>query len=166
MTNPLENMQQLIINEFSKTIEMFDVSPSEARLFSILYIEDSPMTLDDMSETLGKSKTAVSTGIRNLLELNLVERVWKKGVRKDLYTTDSNLYRKFMSTYIHKWIDHTSSQEQSLDDVEKILVEEYKSDNLPTNDTLQLEKKLAEIISFNDRIKRTFQAIKPDPRRI
>ena len=94
--NQLEKINNLTINEVTKTITMFNLNPSEARLFATLYIHESPMTLDQLGEALGKSKTTVSSGIRTLLELNLVDRVWKKGVRKDLYKTDDNLFHKFI----------------------------------------------------------------------
>lgn len=160
--NILESNKQLIINEFTKTIEMFDIPQSDARLFSILFIEDTPMTLDEMSIASGKSKTSVSTGIRTLLEQNLVELVWKKGVRKDLYTTDFNLYRKFMNVYINKWINHASAQLQSLQKIEQDLQDEYMNDNSVTNSQHLLEKKLTSIITFQTHIKQTFAAIKPE----
>lgn len=161
-TNVQENNKQLIINEFTKTIEMFDIPSSDARLFSILFIEDTPMTLDEMSVASGKSKTSVSTGIRTLLEQNLVELVWKKGVRKDLYTTDPNLYRKFMNVYINKWLNHASTQLQSLQEIDQDIQNENKSDKAVTNSQHLLEKKLAAIITFQTRIKDTFAALKPE----
>ncbi|WP_117170824.1 GbsR/MarR family transcriptional regulator [Paraliobacillus sediminis] len=160
--NAQENNKQLIINEFTKTIEMFDIPSSDARLFSILFIEDTPMTLDEMSVASGKSKTSVSTGIRTLLEQNLVERVWKKGVRKDLYTTDPNLYRKFMNVYIHKWINHTSTQLQSLQEIEQDIKVENTSDMSVTNTQHLLEKKLTDIITFQTLIKHTFATMKSE----
>lgn len=160
--NSTESNYQLIINEFTKTIEMFDISASEARLFSLLFIENSPMTLDEMSLASGKSKTSVSTGIRTLLEQNLVERVWKKGVRKDLYTTDPNLYRKFMNVYIHKWINNTSAQLQSLQEIEKDIQNKDKSDKLVASEQKLLEKKITAIITFQTRIKDAFESMKTD----
>ncbi|WP_112180086.1 MULTISPECIES: GbsR/MarR family transcriptional regulator [Paraliobacillus] len=160
--NAQESKQQLIINEFTKTIEMFDIPSSEARLFSILFIEDSPMTLDEMSVASGKSKTSVSTGIRTLLELNLVERVWKKGVRKDLYTTDPNLYRKFMNVYIHRWINHASTQLQSLEEIAHDIQKDNNEEKSVTDSHTLLEKKLTDIITFQTLIKDTFQSMKPE----
>lgn len=152
-TNIQETMHQSIVNELSKTIEIFDISPSEARLFSILYMEDSPMTLDEMSKVLGKSKTSVSTGIRTLLDLNLVESVWKKGVRKDLYTTSNELYRKFMQTYLNKWTNHLHNQRNALTKIEASLKQ--------TQHSTDVLDKLDKIISFHDQVKNAFSKINP-----
>lgn len=91
--------------EFSKTIELFGLTTVEARLFAYLYLSEEDLTLDEMADALGKSKTSISTNIRSLAELNLVTRVWKKGVRKDLYQANSQLFKTFMTSFQRKWID-------------------------------------------------------------
>ncbi|MCZ0703313.1 DNA-binding transcriptional regulator GbsR (MarR family) [Natronobacillus azotifigens] len=152
-----ENLHQMIIQEFSKTVEMFNISPSDARLFTVLYLHNKPMTLDEMSTALGKSKTSVNTGIRNLSELALVKQVWKKGTRKDWYTTDQELYQKFMQTYIDKWVDQTANHKQTLYEIEQIFLEKQCSDD----DRHVLEEKLSEMINFHKRIEQAFSKIKP-----
>ena len=127
MNNPaLEEFQTKTIHEFSKTLEMFGLAPGDARLFTTLYINPSPMTLDDMSATLGKSKTSMSTGIRSLLEQGLVERVWVKGVRKDLYQANEELYRSFLSCFIEKWIQSANTHKMNLDQIQKEMQTDYQ----------------------------------------
>ncbi|WP_186579164.1 GbsR/MarR family transcriptional regulator [Aquibacillus kalidii] len=160
----LENINNLLIVEFAKTVEMFAISPSEARLFAILYLEGKPMTLDEMSESIGKSKTSVSTGIRTLVDLHLVERVWKKGVRKDLYKADENLYRKFMTSYINKWINETTRQKHSLQEIEKLLMEEskyYKKTEEKNKEINILSERIEELITFHQKIENAFREINP-----
>ncbi|MDC3417274.1 GbsR/MarR family transcriptional regulator [Aquibacillus salsiterrae] len=159
----IEKINNVIVTEFAKTIEMFDLSPSEARLFSILYLEGKPMTLDEMSKALGKSKTSISMGIRNLLDLNLVSRVWKKGVRKDLYVAEESLYKKFMTSFIHKWLEATTRQKLSLKEIEKDL--EVKKE-LFTGEEMDEEfyeafSRLKEMIAFHQSIEKAFKQIKP-----
>ncbi|WP_033445529.1 MarR family transcriptional regulator [Ornithinibacillus scapharcae] len=109
-----EHIKNSILLEFAKTVELFDLSPLEARLFAFLYIEGVPLTLDQMSEALGKSKTSMSTGVRSLVDLNLVKRVWKKGVRKDLFQANEQLFKQFMSFYMKKWIVATEDRKEAL----------------------------------------------------
>lgn len=73
---------------------MFSLNKTEAQLFVTLYLNGAPMTLNEMRDALGKSKTAMSYSIRRLLEFNLVERVFQKGVRQDLYEARQDLYKK------------------------------------------------------------------------
>lgn len=151
-----QTINQSIINEFSKTVEMFGVSPNEARIYTVVYLNEEPMTLDEMSYAVGKSKTSVNTGIRNLSELSLVKQVWKKGIRKDLYITDQDLYQRFMHCYVNKWINQTSIQKQML---ENIKAELAKNSSKEKND--KLDKKLTEMITFHKLIEEAFLQLKP-----
>jgi DNA-binding transcriptional regulator GbsR (MarR family) len=141
-----------VINEFSKTLELFDLSPSDSRLFTILFLNHQPMTLDEMSQTTGKSKTSVNTGIRNLSDLNLVNQVWKKGVRKDLYTTTDDLFQRFMHYYLDKWLSHTSMQKQSLSSIEN------KINKRPQGELI--ETKVKQMLVFHERLEKAFIQLK------
>ncbi|MCP8615507.1 GbsR/MarR family transcriptional regulator [Salirhabdus salicampi] len=156
----IEMIQNEVIAEFSKTLEMFDLTPAEARLFVTLYINQAPMTLDEMSDALGKSKTSMSTGIRSLLDLNLVDRVWKKGVRKDLYQAKEDLYRKFMNAFLQKWLDAADRQKQSLEEIEQTLQNEHDVDGIKP-----LQKRIDDMIEFHQLIEKTFKSVKPNGRK-
>lgn len=150
-----EQITDKIMQEFAKTLEMFDLTPSEARLFAYLYISKKALTLDEMASALGKSKTSMSTNIRSLSDLNLVTRVWKKGMRKDYYQANSQLFRAFMNTYIEKWVDATSHQKQSLKEINHFL-DEYKSEHKST-ELVNIEDRLEDIIDFHRRIEELFK---------
>src|SRR5699024_9630593 len=100
---------------------MFDLSQLDALLFVYLYLAYEPLTLDEMSAALGKSKTLMSKSDRNLSDVNLISRVWKKGVRKDLYEVNSNLFRLFMNSHINQWIAVTKHQKEIIKDIEESL---------------------------------------------
>lgn len=157
----LESLTNKIMVEFAKTIEMFDLTPLEARLFAYLYLEEKALTLDDMSDALGKSKTSMSTGIRSLLDMNLVTRVWKKGVRKDLYRANFHLFKSFMISYINKWIDAANHQKDSLDELnEKIM---QLKEGLNNKDKLMtIEKRLNNIIEFHQLVEQSFREMKQE----
>mgnify|MGYP001198463220 FL=1 len=153
-----EQLTDKIMQEFAKTLEMFDLSPSEARLFAYLYISEKALTLDEMAAALGKSKTSMSTNIRSLSDLNLVTRIWKKGVRKDHYQANSQLFKAFMNSYISKWVDATSHQKQSLKEINLSIDENksaYSSEEIKT-----IEERLEDIIDFHRRIELLFKEMK------
>lgn len=155
--NSNEKLIEKIITEFSKTIGMFGLTTLEARLFVFLYLSDEPMTLDEMSEALGKSKTSMSTSMRSLSDLNLVTRVWKKGVRKDLYQANSQLFKSFMSLYINKWIDVASHQKEKLKDIDTMVNEGEQAD-----ERANLANRVEDIINFHSQLEQLFKAIKQD----
>lgn len=151
-----EYIKNSIISEFAKTIEMFDLTPLEARLFAYLYLSEEPKTLDDMSEALGKSKTSMSTNIRNLSDLNLVTLVWKKGVRKDLYQANQQLFKIFMTSYIRNWRDTTNHRKNALEKIKSLLVDR----NSYTEEVQSLHNQLNEIIEFHTKLDLFFAKLK------
>src|SRR5690625_934483 len=152
-----EHITDKIMQEFAKTLEMFDLTSSEARLFAFLYITEKPLTLDEMAAALGKSKTSMSTNIRSLSDLNLVTRVWKKGERKDFYQANSQLFKSFMNAYIGKWVDAANHQKQSLKEINLFLDEydEYEAEKASEEFT-KIEGRLEDIIDFHRRIETLF----------
>ncbi|WP_058306454.1 GbsR/MarR family transcriptional regulator [Gracilibacillus massiliensis] len=150
----LEKVNNKIISEFSKTLEMFSLNKTEAQLFVTLYLHETPMTLDQMKESLGKSKTAMSYAVRRLQEFNLVERVWQKGVRKDLYEAREDLYKKFMKTYVNRWLESLNLQINNLADIQDDL------DNHPNEHKQLIEHKIHEAISFHRSLEEVFSKIK------
>lgn len=155
-----ENVTSEIMMEFSKTLEMFDLTPLEARLFAYLYLYEEPFTLDEMSEALGKSKTSMSTNVRTLSDLNLVTRVWKKGVRKDLYQANTQLFKSFMNSYINKWIDATIHQKDALEETNNSVERELSKGETP--ELQQLSHKLQDIIFFHTQVELLFRQMKQD----
>ncbi|MGR9050922.1 GbsR/MarR family transcriptional regulator [Halobacillus faecis] len=160
----LEDMHTKVTHEFSKTLEMFGLTPADARLFVTLYLHHGPMTLDEMSEALGKSKTSMSTGVRGLLDQGLVERVWKKGFRKDLYQANENLYRNFMSSYINKWQLAASGQKDTLENMESELkdrIQDYVTQE-QMQQAEQLYRRMEDMVRFHEWIAEAFKELNPD----
>jgi len=137
-----------MILEFSKTVEQFELTPIEARLFAYLYLKQEPVTLDQMSEDLGNSKTSMSNSVRSLEAAHLIQKVWRKGVRKHLYMANEALYKSFMQTYKNKWMDTIEHQLEAL----YLLKEE-----IPTGKAEdKLTEQLNTIIDFHEELRKTF----------
>lgn len=149
-----ETSSEAVISVFSKTIEMFGLSALESRLFSYMFLKDEPMTLDEMSQALGKSKTAMSTSIRSLADWNLVSQVWRKGERKDLYVANTQLFNSLFYVYLQKWVNVASRQKEVLEQIKNEpdeKVAEYK---------LQFESKVGQIIEFHEDLEAAFRKLK------
>ena len=84
-------------------------------------LPENPMTLDDMREALSMSKTSMSTGVRILSDMKMVESVHKKGVRKDLYQTEEDWYKSFTSLFGIRWRKQTETNiEEAEEAIEKL----------------------------------------------
>lgn len=99
----LERVRERVIETIAKNMNLYGVTDSIGRLYGMLYFHNHPMTLDDMKVELGMSKTSMSTSVRVLQELKMVEKVWKKGSRKDLYQAEEDWYQTFIDFFTIKW---------------------------------------------------------------
>lgn len=161
MINGEEQVKERIIEEFSKTISLFGLTPLEARVYTYLYLSKKAETLDEMSEALGNSKTAIRTNIRSLGNVNLVKRVWKKGVRKDLYTANKQLYKAFMGFYVDKWMTEMSHQKTSLEEIRNHLIrEDDKRKGMDQSN--DIESELDNMIDFHRQLEETLNQVKKE----
>src|SRR3954470_19560163 len=69
------------------------LSQLQGRIFAVLFLEDHPLSLDDVAEALQISKSNVSINIRGLIEWHLVRRVSVPNSRKDHYEAASDFWR-------------------------------------------------------------------------
>ncbi|MBD8070731.1 GbsR/MarR family transcriptional regulator [Bacillus sp. PS06] len=93
----------MVIDAIAQNMNLYGITPSAGRLYGLLFFSDKPLTLDEMKDELGMSKTSMSTAVRSLLDLNMVEKVWVKGERKDLYTIKEDWYQCFFDYFTIKW---------------------------------------------------------------
>ncbi len=56
-----------------------------------LYLQEQECSLDAIGDDLGLSKASISIAVRQLEQLGLVRKVWKKGDRKNYYKSADNI---------------------------------------------------------------------------
>src|SRR2546427_12109037 len=69
------------------------LSQLQGRIFAVLFLEDHPLSLDDVAEALQVSKSNVSINVRGLIEWHLVRRVSVPNSRRDHYEAASDFWR-------------------------------------------------------------------------
>ncbi|OIJ14619.1 GbsR/MarR family transcriptional regulator [Anaerobacillus arseniciselenatis] len=119
----LKKARDRFVSEVAKNIHLYDISHSVGRLYGTVFFSEDAMTLDEMSDELGMSKTSMSTGIRSLVEVNMVERVWEKGIRKDLYKTEDDWYKSFSNVFINRWRNATEQNTIAIQETKEMLHE-------------------------------------------
>lgn len=110
------------IQMIAKNMSLYGMTPSIGRLYGKIYFSDAPMTLDDMREALEMSKTSMSTGVRALMEMKMVESSFKKGVRKDLYKSEENWYKSFTTLFGNRWRHYTETNIEEADEAVEVLL--------------------------------------------
>ncbi len=108
------------IQVIAKNMNLYGLTSSVGRLYGVLYFSNKPMTLDDMRDALEMSKTSMSTGVRTLSEMKMVESTFKRGIRKDLYQSEEDWYKSFTSLFGNRWRHHT---ETNIEEAEEAMAE-------------------------------------------
>lgn len=116
----LEKAQARVIETLARNMDLYGITMSTGLLYGTLLFQDKSMTLDEMGEALGMSKTSMSTGVRTLMDLNMVEKIWKKGTRKDHYEVNLDWYQNFIDLFSVKW---RHACEQNVQGLKRSLVE-------------------------------------------
>lgn len=124
-TEKIEQAKNRMIESLAQNMDLYGITPTVGRLYGTLYFEDRSMTLDELKEELGMSKTSMSTGVRALAEINMIEKVWKRGERKDFYKYKDNWYQNFIDLFCIRWqkgIDmNLEAANRSLQDLQAVL---------------------------------------------
>ncbi|SES01226.1 GbsR/MarR family transcriptional regulator [Salipaludibacillus aurantiacus] len=98
----LEEARDVMISAIAQTMVIYGVTPSVGRIYGILYYSDEPMSLDDIKDEVAMSKASVSNGMRELLDTEMVIKVWKKGDRKDHYIAEKDFFKNFINFFVKK----------------------------------------------------------------
>lgn len=140
----LEIARKRIVESIAQNIHLYGLPPSAGRQYGMMFFQNRPLTLDDMSEELGMSKTSMSTSIRALSEAKLVERVWERGVRKDLYKANDDWHQNFIDMFSIRWRRsvtlHSSAIRRSITEIERLISEDTISEELLEEAKSDLEK--------------------------
>ncbi|MBB4823430.1 DNA-binding transcriptional regulator GbsR (MarR family) [Sporosarcina luteola] len=142
----LDKVRERIIETIAQNIHLYGLTSSAGRQFGTMFFHNEPMTLDEMTEELGMSKTSMSTSVRALSDLKLVERAWKRGVRKDLYQVKDDWYQSFIDLFSIKWRRsislHSTSIKKSLRELQLLVNDPATSEEVKefaTQDMAKLE---------------------------
>ncbi|CDQ40724.1 MULTISPECIES: GbsR/MarR family transcriptional regulator [Virgibacillus] len=124
------------IQVIAKNMNLYGITSSVGRLYGVLYFADQPMTLDDMRDALEMSKTSMSTGVRSLSDMKMVESTFKRGIRKDLYQSEEDWYKSFTSLFGNRWRHHT---ETNIEEADEAIYELEKLYEETTDEELKLK---------------------------
>ncbi|MFM9276770.1 GbsR/MarR family transcriptional regulator [Paenibacillus jiagnxiensis] len=127
----LQKIRKRVIEAIGKNMDLYGVTLSTGHLYGLLFFADRPMTLDDMGREMEMSKTSMSTSMRTLLDLKMVNKVWTKGSRKDLYEVEFDWYQTFTDYFAIKWRKAVEMNLQilrkAISEVDKLLMDEEAS---------------------------------------
>lgn len=98
----IDEARDVLISAIAQTMVIYGVTPSVGRIYGVLYFSNKPLSLDEIKDQVAMSKGSVSNGMRELLETEMVIKVWKKGDRKDHYIAEKDFLRNFVNFFVKK----------------------------------------------------------------
>lgn len=96
-----QSLEDTIIQSAGEMAESLSINRLVGQIYSLLYINPEPVSLDEMVEKLKISKGSASVNIRNLEDWNAVKKVLVPGSRKDYYTAEPD-FLKVVSERLHQ----------------------------------------------------------------
>jgi DNA-binding transcriptional regulator GbsR (MarR family) len=74
-------------------IEAWGFKRNMGRMWTVLYLEDHPLTASDLGERLGLSSGAVSMLLAELLQWGVVTKAWVVGERREHYEAETSIWK-------------------------------------------------------------------------
>lgn len=87
----LRETRMRLIEAGGRTSQDFGTGRVVGQVLVHLYLQESECSLDKIGEELGLSKASISIAVRHLIQLGLVQKVWKTGDKKNYYRSAENI---------------------------------------------------------------------------
>ncbi len=85
MSGPVKSAVWEMVEAGGRTAESFGVSRLLGQIYTLLYLRNEPLSLDELVEELAVSKASVSIACRHLHSFGAVRRITQRGDRRDFY---------------------------------------------------------------------------------
>lgn len=133
----LRESQKQLIEKLGVAHERNGFPPAEGRIMSLLFVSDeTELSFDDIQETLGISKSAVSNGLNSLLRHGKIEYITRSGDRKRYFRVSLQDFPKQMKERLN-----------GLFEINQIFKEAYAQ---RSPDSPEFNAKMQQIIEFMD----------------
>ncbi|MEW5814896.1 MAG: MarR family transcriptional regulator [Spirochaetota bacterium] len=97
MANGLDNQHKQFIEETGLLMETAGYPRMSGRILGLLLISEKPyLSIGEITEILKASKGSISTMIRLLMQISIIERVLIPGERRDHFKVRENLWSYFI----------------------------------------------------------------------
>ena len=93
MDNSLSQARQNFIQGMSRISFFWGFPKAMGAIFGAIYLSPGPLSLDQLVEQVSVSKGAVSTNVRQLERLGMVQKHLRVGDRKDYYSAETDFWK-------------------------------------------------------------------------
>ncbi|SIS75128.1 GbsR/MarR family transcriptional regulator [Salimicrobium salexigens] len=141
----IEEIRTQFVEKIADNMNAFGAPTSLGRVLGIIYMNHEPMTLDELSAEMGMSKTRMSQVVREMIDMNIAERVFQKGVRKDLYQVEEDYYETFISIFTSTWQKASTRSRHFEERINRKIEEIQEQSDLTEDDEKAINELLEEL---------------------
>lgn len=88
-----EKIKKELIQRFGDAYKAFGLSKLMGHIIALLLFSPEPLSLDEITKQLGRSKGPISQIVRRLRDKHLIRKVWMPGNnRKDFYEVEPEIF--------------------------------------------------------------------------
>jgi len=87
-----DELKHELIQEFGQAYKAFGLNSLMGHIVAILLYSPRELSLDEITDGLGRSKGPVSQIIKRLTNRNLIRNIWKPGSRKAYFAIEENVF--------------------------------------------------------------------------
>ena len=95
MPPPFRNACNLFIRRWGEMAATWGISRTMAELHALLYLSTEPLCTDDVMALLSISRGSASMNLRQLVNWGLIERVHRRGDRKEYFQAETDVWQMF-----------------------------------------------------------------------
>lgn len=95
MSTPLQDAKNMIVRRWGEMGGYWGINRTMAEIHALLFVTREPLCTDDIMDQLQISRGNASMNLRALVDWGLIERVHKRGDRKEYFKADSNVWHMF-----------------------------------------------------------------------
>ena len=88
----LTDLQQSLVEEFGTLYESYGFKRLKGLIVGLVLTQSAPVSLDDITDLLGRSKGPISSAVRELASIGIIRKVNGPVARRDYYEADENLF--------------------------------------------------------------------------
>ena len=88
----LTDARERLIQGLSRISSFWGYPKAMGAIYAALYLSPAPLSLNDLVEQVNVTKGAVSTNVRTLERLNMVQKYIRVGERKDFYIAETDFW--------------------------------------------------------------------------
>ena len=130
-TQVISDIRTRLVQVGGRTSQEFGLGRIFGQVLVYLYFQEQECSLDQLGDDLGLSKASVSIAARQLESLGLLRRHWKKGDRKNYYSTADNIVTALQQGLLSFVRQKLRTVSLELEEVEGLVAEHINGPDTP-----------------------------------